>query len=545
MRIASDESGGLTREPGVRVAVLALALGLAAWAAVSAASPTSWSNVAREVSMALDRAATAHAGRQPERGLELVSEAYFGVFEESGMETAIRRYVSARRARELERMFGGIRQAIRAGVEPGEVGRQVATLRDALEAEARELERQGVTRDDLRPEPEGPKPADTDGVAAQVSPDAAGQLLARLDEAAARYGRGARGETLALLDHAYFDHFEGQGLEAAIGARAPGRKTAIEARFIRIRGLISAGAPPETVAGEIDILRREIGEAIALLSRSGGPWQAVFAGALIIVREGFEAILILTALLTYLVRAGHRDRTRTVYGAAGVAIVASLLTALALRSLTRLAAQHEELLEGVTMLMAAAVLVYVSYWLTSKTETRRWQSYLDSKVQASLGTGRVAALWAAAFLAVYREGAETVLFYHALLAGTGDTRAVLAGLGIGALVLAGLFALLRTGARRVPMHAFFAWTSLLLYAMALVFAGRGIRALQAAGAVGASPTPWPLTADWFGLYPTWEGVGVQLLLLAAAAVALLVVLVGRRRSGEHGAPASVPSKGDV
>lgn len=183
--------------------------------------------------------------------------------------------------------------------------------------------------------------------------------------------------------------------------------------------------------------------------------------------------------------------------------------------------------------------------LTSRTEARRWQSYLDSKVRTSLGTGRIAALWVAAFLAVYREGAETVLFYHALLAGTEDARAVLAGLGIGALVLMGLFVLLRTGARRVPMHAFFAWTSLLLYTMAFVFAGRGMRALQAAGAIGASPTPWGVALDWVGLYPTWESTGVQLALLVAAAVALLAVLVGRRRSGEHGAPVNISPKGDV
>lgn len=138
-----------------------------------------------------------------------------------------------------------------------------------------------------------------------------------------------------------------------------------------------------------------------------------------------------------------------------------------------------------------------------------------------------------------------MLFYHALLAGTEDARAVLAGLGIGTLVLAGLFVLLRTGARRVPMHALFAWTSLLLYTMAFVFAGRGMRALQAAGAICASPTPWGIALDWVGLYPTWESAGVQFALLVAAAVALLAVLVGRRRSGEQGAPMSIPPKGDV
>lgn len=527
------------------MAALALALGLAAWPAVSPGSPSPWSAVAAEISGTLDRAAAAHATRQSGRGAELVSEAYFGLFEERGMEVAIRRYVSTRRARELERMFGALRQAIAVGADAGEVRQQVAALREALQAEAAELARQGVSQEDARLQGESAEAVEPGAVLAPMPADAVAQTLARLGDVGARYGAGAAAEARTLLDSAYFDHFEGQGLEAAIGARTPARKAAIEARFVRIRSLLASRAPADAVTGEINALRAEIQDAIGLLSGGQGPWQAIFAGALIIVREGFEAILILTALLTYLVRAGHRDRLRTVYQAAAVAVVASLLTALALRSLTRLAARHQELLEGVSMLMAAAVLVYVSYWLTSRTEARRWQSYLDSKVRASLGTGRIAALWVAAFLAVYREGAETVLFYHALLAGTEDARAVLAGLGIGTLVLAGLFVLLRTGARRVPMHAFFAWTSLLLYTMAFVFAGRGMRALQAAGAIGASPTPWGVALDWVGLYPTWESTGVQMALLVAAAVALLAVLVGRRRSGEHGAPVSIPPKGDV
>ncbi len=526
-----------TGQRGRLMAALALALGLAAWPAVSTGEPSPWSGIASEISRTLDRASAAHAVQQSPRGAELVSEAYFGLFEERGMEIAIRRYISPRRTRELERMFGAIRQAITAGRQADEVQRQVRALEEALQAEGRELDRQGVSQDDLRYRPDELELAGPGGAARPTAGGGAAQFMALVGEVSARYAQGARPEARAFLDSAYFDQFEGQGFEAAIGAQSPARKAAIEARFVRIRGLMASGVPPDAVAGEIDLLRSEIQDAIGLLSRRGGPWHAILAGALIIVREGFEAVLILTALVTYLIKAGQRDRVKTVYQAAGVAVVASLLTALALRSLTWLAAGHQELFEGVSMLAAAAVLVYVSYWLTSQVEAYRWQAYLRSKVQASLGTGRVAALWAAAFLAVYREGAETVLFYQALLAGTaGDAREILAGLGIGTLALAGLFVLVRSGAQRVPIRAFFVWSSILLYGMALVFVGRGVRALQTAGAVGASPTPWHLTLDWVGLYPTWESMGLQLLLLAAATVALVVLLARRGRSREETVP---------
>lgn len=270
---------------GRRLLVLALAVGLAAWPAVGPGVPPSWLDIAGEVATALERAAAAGAGGQPARALELVSEAYFDVFEERGMEAAIRRYVSVRRARQIERMFGGLRRAISSGADAAEVGRQVATLREALATEARELQRQGVTQDDLRPEPDVSGRAEAES-ATEVSRGAATELLGQLDEVGARYRGGAPRAALALLDRAYFELFEGQGLEAAIGAKTPARTAAIETRFVRIRGLVSAGASPETVAGEMDALRRELQEALALLSESSGPWQAVFAGALIIVREG-------------------------------------------------------------------------------------------------------------------------------------------------------------------------------------------------------------------------------------------------------------------
>src|SRR5574341_2417747 len=140
MRLSEGQtrpSGGQRRRARVLAGAVTLAFMLggevAALLPVFAAPPPPWSRVAAEISETLDRAAAAYAGGAPARGVELVSEAYFGHFEESGLEIAIRRYVSARRARELERMFAGIRQGITAGAPPDQVQRQVAALRTVLE----------------------------------------------------------------------------------------------------------------------------------------------------------------------------------------------------------------------------------------------------------------------------------------------------------------------------------------------------------------------------------------------------------------------------
>ncbi len=500
--------------------------------------PGPWLDVVGEVSSILDRAVRAYEANNAPGAQDLASEAYFGAFEERGMEVAIRREISARRARDLERMFGGIREAMGKGEPVVQVRQRIAALREALDHDARELVRAGATatplaeKDDrLAPEPEAvPRVIMAQALTKRIS--------ARLDEARARYQAGDRAGAKTLLASTYFDLFEGQGLEAAVAARAPRRKAEIEADFVHVRGLIVAGKPAGTVAEAVETLKARIRGATTLLDQDHGRWGAFLNGLILIVREGFEAILIVTALVTYLLKSGHQDKVGVVYRAGAIALVASALTAIATRTLVTLSPRHQETLEGAAMLLATAVLFYVSYWLTSKAEADRWQRYVRRRVEAALGTGSLVTLWSAAFLAVYREGAETILFYEALLAGSGpgEGGAVLAGLGVGSLVLVLMFFLLRSGALRIPIRPFFTVTSVLLYYLAFVFAGRGIRELQASGLVGATPTSWIPTWEFLGLYPTRESLGLQAVLLAAAAVALLVLMAGRIRSREEETP---------
>ena len=517
---------------------VAIGLLLVASVALGAAGAPSvpWLDAAREVSSVLDRAVRAYEANDPAGAMDLAGEAYFGAFEDRGMEVAIRREISARRARDLEKMFGEIRQAMGRGEPVPRVRQRVATLREALDHDARELVRVGATATSLaekedRPGP-GPEPAPRAVAAAALTT----QISARLDEARERYRAGDREGAKALLMSAYFDLFEGQGLEAAVAARAPGRKAEIEAGFAHVRGSIVAGKPADTVAESVEVLKARIRQATALLEQTRGRWGAFLNGLILIVREGFEAILIVTALVAYLLKSGHGDKAGVVYRASGVALLASVLTAIAIRTLFTVSPRHQETLEGAAMLLATAVLFYVSYWLTSKAEADRWQRYVRAKVQAALGAGSLVALWSAAFLAVYREGAETVLFYEALLAGSGpgEGGAVLAGLGIGSVVLVLMFLLLRSGALRIPIGPFFTVTSVLLYYLAFVFAGRGIRELQASGLIGTTPASWIPTWDFLGLYPTWESVGLQAALVGAAAVAgaHLVRRRGKRASAE-------------
>jgi high-affinity iron transporter len=176
------------------------------------------------------------------------------------------------------------------------------------------------------------------------------------------------------------------------------------------------------------------------------------------------------------------------------------------------------MLEGFTMLLAAAVLFFVSYWLVSKSEADKWQRYIRGKVHTAMSNGRGVALASAAFLAVYREGFETVLFYQALYASAPATpMTVAAGFIAGSMALLVVTVLFRRFQVQIPMRQFFFVTGLFLYAMAAIFAGQGVHELQDAGIIPVTPINGLPTIELLGIYPT-----VQSLVLQAVFVLLLI-----------------------
>jgi high-affinity iron transporter len=220
---------------------------------------------------------------------------------------------------------------------------------------------------------------------------------------------------------------------------------------------------------------------------------------------------------------------RALYVGSAVGVAASALTAVVLVTLLRLTPWAGEALEGGAMLLAAVVLFWVSYWLVSKSEADRWQRYIRGRVQGALTAGSTTALGTAAFLAVYREGFETILFYQALFASAPPGDVMLpAGLVAGLVLLAVVYVGLERIGLRVPMAKFFLVTGGFLYAMALVFAGRGIAELQEAGLVPLTPVGWAPRIETLGIFPTVESLAAQGVFVALLVYAIAVTWMRRR-----------------
>ncbi len=374
------------------------------------------------------------------------------------------------------------------------------------------------------------------GAAAVDYAEVVSRIEAGASKALAAYDPADGQTTSDAFSDLYFDVFEGSGMEVAVGAKDPGRKTELESRFGTVIGLAGRGKPKAEVEAAWQSLRELLRQtAQERAQASGGAVAAFLQAFLILLREGFEAMLVVGALIAYLHRLGAVNRVKVVYGGVGFALLASILAAWVMSSVISLSGQGQEAVEGITMLIAAAVLAYVSHWLFAKREAAKWQGYVKAQIERAVTGGQAFSLGFAAFLAVFREGAETVLFYQALLAGApGQELPILGGFVAGGAGLAVVYVLMKVLAIRLPLGVFFGGTAVLLYGLAVIFAGNGILELQEARWIVPTPLVGLPTIPWLGVFPTVETLAAQALVLTL----LLPVGMGwaRRRAAEKAAP---------
>ena len=325
--------------------------------------------------------------------------------------------------------------------------------------------------------------------------------------------------TLAVAGHseaASAEAFEAyltfEQVESGLRAIDPALASQLEAGFATLRGRAGGGA----TSAELNVLHGELVSGLARAERILGtpmtPSDLFVQSFVILLREGLEAILLIGALIAFLMKTGNARRRRDIHIGVGAAVVVSLLTAVAFETIFRFSPASQEVLEGITMLVATVALFYVSYWLLSKMEVAKWNRFVKGKVQDALVSGSMFALPSVAFLAVYREGVETVLFYKALLVAgpaLGAVWPVLLGILAASVVLAIVYVMINKFGVKLPLKPFFGVTSAFLYYMAFVFLGKGIAELQGGGVVPITVVPWAPQIERLGIYRTVESLTAQ------------------------------------
>jgi high-affinity iron transporter len=356
--------------------------------------------------------------------------------------------------------------------------------------------------------------------------DMAAEMGAVLMEADALYQKGDTDGAKRAVDNVYFGYYEKLGFEKTVMAYISGsRASVVEYQFSLIKKAMTAGDSKAEVRAALEKLSSYLKEDADRLDGKGESAAGIFMGSfLIILREGFEAIIIVGAILAYLIKSGNKKHCRSVYIGSVAALAASVIMAFILNAITSIAGgQNQEIIEGATMLLAVAVLFYVSNWMVGKSESEAWSSYIEGKVQSSIGKGSAFSLSFAAFLAVFREGAEVILFYQALLAQTQNyINMIWIGLAVGCVILVGVYIAIRVLSIRLPLRPFFLGTSILLFFMSITFLGNGIKELQEGSVVGVTPLPFGGSVSLLGIYPTAETLIPQLILLAVTIVTFVI-----------------------
>ncbi|MBW3660714.1 MAG: FTR1 family iron permease [Gemmatimonadetes bacterium] len=371
-------------------------------------------------------------------------------------------------------------------------------------------------------------------------------ILEALAAARRSWRAGERVVAIARVEEAYLEGLE--PLEPRLPSDLVGR--AERAIHLGLRPRLARGAAAPAVEAAFDAVETSLLDLDRALESGSSFWFSALSAFAIIVREGLEAVLLIGAILAYLGRvSGDSNHRRQVWVGVAAGVLASLATWVAARTFLPLGGASRELIEGVTALLAVAVLLYVSHWLFQKAYIHDWKEYLREKVGVAVTTGSALAMAGLAFAAVYREGFETVLFYQALMFDAGPL-AVAAGFVPGLLLIVGIGAgILRLGLE-LPLRKVFAVTNAILLYLAFVFLGKGLYNLQEAGLFAPHPVPGApdheALRQLLGFYPMVETILAQGLFLAVLALTYLAYrrrALARRTAGgrsEGSGPAESP-----
>ena len=487
-----------------------------------------WQKSFKTIDDLLAQAMTAYEAKDYTTAKKLVQQAQYDGYKNSEMEMSIRQNRSAAISGNLNQQFYDL---IKLSEQPDQIsdfGYQITTLLQDIEEQLPNLP---TTREN-QTEQTTDKVTDTtpDKDWAQIST----QVNAGVQQAIHLYEQGDTAKAMVTVQDTYFDIFESTGMENKIGSRDSNFKAQLEGYFTRLVSLMKAGAEKKKLQEQAQGLSQDLSKAVEMLQGvEQTAWSLFLYSLLIILREGLEALLIVAAIVAYLVKNNHQDKLPVIRQSVYVALLGSLITAVIFQLIFSNSGASRELLEGFTMIIAVVMLFMMSYWLLSKVEAQNWKRYLEGKLSTALTTGSLVGLWLTSFLAVYREGAETVLFYYAL---AGDAQSAVdyfylfGGFFLGVIILAVCYVLMRYTVVKLPLKPFFMFTGSFMYLMAFVFAGKSVLELIEGKLFEPTLVSGITEISWLGIYPYVETLVPQALLLVAAVFAFIYMKYQSRKS---------------
>ena len=504
--------------------VLALVVVALSFAPHTALAYKTWSEVADAMDELFDAGYEAYVAGDTATAYKNVNDAYFKVYEVTGFERTAMAYIAGARKSQVEMQFSAAKSAIKKDQGAEKVSAEIEKLRAMIREDAQKLD--GTWQGE----------SSSSYTAAADLKAGAESLIETLTEYSTVLDGTAPADTLTTEEDATAQIDMMITLLDSYAAEIGELKGQLQESYDNFSSLDAEGV--KDIIAQMKDYSSSIDEAAASTTGGGAssPWVTFFGCFGIILREGLEAILVVGAIIAYLVKSGNKDKLPGVYAGSIIAIGASFLAAWLLSVLKLANDAPQEVIEGITALIAVAVLFYVSNWMVSKSESAVWNRYIEGKVSSSVARGSMFALGFTAFLAVFREGAEVILFYQPMLA-TGNTAYVWGGFATGCVVLAVVFILIRFLSIKLPLKPFFLATSILMFFMSISFLGSGIKELIEGNVfTSTSPEwlqkiiPYNNVMDVLGIYPILETLIPQLILLAITIVTFVVQIRRNNRA---------------
>jgi len=306
-------------------------------------------------------------------------------------------------------------------------------------------------------------------------------------------------------------------VEIEISTRNGSLYTKIESDMpIIASDLLKSNVDQQAITKQLNTFRTEI-ELI-----QGDTDYTIWDAALILLREGLEALLIILALVSFLNKSGQNKMRKWIYVGAFVGVLLSAVAAILMSTILNSATidTNRELMEGYVGLIAAAMMIGVGIWLHSKSSVVSWNRYISKQMGNAISSGSIFAMAMISFLSVFREGAETLVFY-AGIAPKMETSQFILGIVVALLILAVLAVVLFKASGKIPIHKFFAVATILIYVLAFKIIGVSLHTLQLTDNLSTTIVDGLPVISLIGFYPTVETIIGQSILLVLVATTML------------------------
>ena len=490
----------------------------------SAASGTTspWMSVYTEFKTELDNAKAAFDKKDASALKAALNRAKFDIYRNERLEEAVRKYVSSQTDQSIQQIIGNLLRED-ADTDKSKFDEAINALDNLALKAVNDLPQESYS---IAPQTALAQSDTSEDESKDFTPIVQ-NIKDKMAKVLQLYESGKVDDAIDESGNIYFDEYEESGMENIVGAKNTQLKLDTEASFNKISALMRAGASKEQIVAAQNKLFDQLTQSLELTKKSSN-WDLFLYAFIIILREGFEALIIVAAVIALLIKSGNSKHLNIVYSALGVAVVLSIATAYGLNYIfgSENAGQTREVMEGAVMLIAVVLLFYVGFWLLSNASSKKWSAYIQGQISNSLSSGDSKMLWWTVFLAVYREGAETVLFYLALLfdaKSPAATSMVAAGFVAGLAALIIVYIVIKKFSLKIAIKPFFIATSVIIFYMSVVFVGKGVMELVEGKVFVPTVIDGLPTITWIGFYPYVQSLVPQAVMIVLLIVGILIL----------------------